>query len=106
MPKTLQKPKSKKVKVANLGPIESFHFDRRISQILVVFPAEPVLYTPDLARWFGISEMCAKIWRLRGCGPPFSKPSPHIVQYSRVIVIQWLKDRQQAAESRLTGVAS
>ncbi len=91
MLKTLQKPK--KIIISKLGPVECYHFDRRISQILAIPQSEAVLYTPDLAAWFGVSEICVKFWRLRKCGPPF-KASSHVVRYSREAVEQWLRDRQ------------
>lgn len=105
MPKTFFKSKPKTLKVRNLGPIESYHFDRRIPQILSFHPPANVLYSPDLAHWLGVSEIAVKFWRLRKCGPPYNKPRPHTVCYSRDVVEQWLSDRQ-ATLAKAAGVKS
>ena len=97
MTKTLQKPKPKKwPKVGSLGPIEKFHFDGRIGQILGLAPTvESVLYTKNLADWLGVSVQCVKVWRLRRTGPPNGKQGC-APAYSRDAVAQWLRDRQAA----------
>ena len=95
MTKTFQKQKPKQwPKVGSLGPIEKFHFDGRIGQILSLAPTvESVLYTKNLADWLGVSIQCVKVWRLRKTGPPHGKQGS-CPAYSREIIEKWLKERQ------------
>lgn len=51
---------------------------------------DTLLTTPEVAKWLSISAATLEIWRFKGLGPRFVRPSPTLVRYRRGDVLAWL----------------
>src|SRR5437762_2002695 len=76
-------------------PQRRHHLDRRALELIEKGTGQPddLLSTPELARWFGVSDQWVEIARHQGRGPPWVALSPRTVRYRRDAVWAWLDER-------------
>jgi hypothetical protein len=82
---------------------QTHHLDRRASSIAAagVGNDDDLLTTPEVAKWFGVSEEWLEQARAGGYGPAFIKMSERVVRYTRGACREFLKTRsyQSTAEA-------
>jgi hypothetical protein len=76
----------------------TFHFDRRIDDLIArAPPPTAMLTTVEMSRWFAVSHHWFENARYRGDGPPFVRVPPQHVRYHCAAVKTWLAQRRAAS---------
>lgn len=59
-------------------------------------PLPRLTYKPaEAAEVLGVSMQQLALWRCRGGGPRWSKPSPRLVLYTHADLVAWLEQHKQ-----------
>lgn len=61
--------------------------------------AEEWLVPKQAARYIGVAKVTLAKWRVAGEGPPFHRPKPRMVRYSRRALDEWLGARLRSTGS-------
>lgn len=65
-----------------------------------VIPAtrsDSIWLTPaQAAKYLGVAVSTLAKWRVAGSGPPFHRPRPRMVRYSRIEIDEWLGARHRS----------